>query len=178
MPLIYITGIPGSGKSTARQELLRRGYVAYGGAEDTIAAFYDNQTGRRLEGWVEAKDRTPEWKAKYTWKIARETIEQLKKRAEDKTIFLCAVARNDVDELWDLFDTVIALTIDEETLQHRLATRANNDVGKTPDELQHILEQQKLARQRYERLGAAIVDGTQPIEKVVDEIVVISKHSS
>jgi broad-specificity NMP kinase len=178
MSLIYITGIPGTGKSTVRQKLLRQGHIAYGGAEDSIAAFYNNETGQRLEGWVEAKDRNLEWKSKYTWKIARETIEQLKNRAKDKTIFLCAATRNDVDELWDLFDTVIALTIDEETLRHRLGTRTNNDVGKTQDELQSILERQKLARQRYESLGATIVDGTQPIEKVVDEIVMISESNN
>lgn len=171
MPLIYITGVPGTGKSTVRQELLRRGYEAYGGAEDNIAAFYNKETGERLEGWVEAKDRTPVWKAKHTWKIARETAEVLKEKAKDKPVFLCAVTYNDTNELWGLFDHAIALTIDEETLKQRLTTRTNNDVGKTLQEFNDILERQKTAKQKYEALGAKTVDATQPIEKVVDEIV-------
>jgi dephospho-CoA kinase len=175
MPLIYITGIPGTGKSTVRLELLRRGYEAYGGAEDNIAAFYDNETGQRLDGWVEAKDRTPEWTATHTWKIARQTIEELKDQAKDKPIFLCAVTHNDTDELWDLFDKTIALTIDEATLKHRLATRTNNDVGKSPDELQSILLRQKVARERYEGIGAIVVDATQPVDRVVDEIIEIAE---
>ena len=73
MPLIYITGLPGTGKSAVRQELLRRGHKAYGGAEDAIAAFYNSETGQRYDGWVEAKDRTATWKAKHTWKIPRDT---------------------------------------------------------------------------------------------------------
>lgn len=171
MPLIYITGIPGAGKSSVREELLRRGYKVYGGAEDNIAAFYDIETGEKTEGWVDAKDRTTEWKAKHTWKIARETAQRLKEQAKNEPIFLCAVTRNDVSELWDLFDKVIALTIDEETLKQRLASRTNNDVGKTPDELQIILKRQQTASEDYAKLGATLVDATQPLEKVVDDII-------
>jgi len=177
MSLIYITGIPGTGKSSVREELLRRGYKAYGGAEDNIAAFYNNDTGQRLEGWIEAKDRTSEWKAKHTWKITRETVQKLKEQAKNEPIFLCAITRNDVSELWDLFDTVIALTIDEETLRQRLASRTNNDVGKTPDELQVILKRQQTASEDYKKFGAVMVDATQPIERVVEQILAEVNHA-
>lgn len=177
MPLIYITGIPGTGKSSVREELLRRGHKAYGGAEDSIAAFYNNETGERVEGWIQAKDRTAKWKAKYTWKIARETAEELKEQAKNEPVFLCAVTRNDVSELWDLFDIVIALTIDEETLKQRLAARTNNDVGKTPDELQAILKRQQTASEDYEKLGAILVDATKPLDEVVDAIIKNGFHA-
>lgn len=171
MPLIYITGISGSGKSTVRQELLHRGFKAYGGAEDKIAAFYNNETGKKLGGWVEAKNRTPEWRLKYSWKIDRRTIQELKKEAESEPIFLCAITRNDIAELWDLFDHVFALTLDEETLKHRLATRINNDVGKNPHELATLLQWQQTAAEEYQKLGATLIDATRPLQEVVDEIV-------
>lgn len=63
MPLIYITGTPGSGKSTIRQSLINRGFIAYGGAEDNIAGFFD-ENGDPLSGWVSAEMRTPEWRQK------------------------------------------------------------------------------------------------------------------
>lgn len=170
MSLIYITGIPGTGKSTIRQELLRRSYKAYGGAEDGIAAFYNNATGEKLEGWVEAKARTSAWRANHTWKIDRQTVEKLKEEAKNKLVFLCAVTRNDVNELWDLFDKVIALTIDAKTLLQRLANRTNNDVGKTADELESILKKQKSSSEDYEKLGARLVDASQPLGVVVDNI--------
>jgi broad-specificity NMP kinase len=170
MPLIYITGIPGTGKSTVRGELLRQGYKALGGAEDDIAAFYDNQTSQRINRWVPAIERTSAWLSDHTWKITRSTMEGLRKKAEKELIYICAVTANDEDELWDLFDKVFALTIDEQTLRHRLATRTNNDVGKISNELESILARQKLAKQKYKELGATIIDATQPIKKVVEDI--------
>ncbi len=169
MALIYITGMPSSGKSTIREKLLQKGFTAYGGAEDKLAAFYNNQTDDRVE-WVKAEDRTPEWNRQHTWKIPRKTIEELKHLNKDDVAFLCAVTRNDKTELWDLFDRVIALTIDEETLKYRLATRANNDVGKSEHELRILIERQKTAEDEYRQLGAHLIDATQPVDKVLQDI--------
>lgn len=170
MPLIYITGIPGSGKSTVRLELLSRSYEAYGGVEDNLAAFYNVDTGEHVDGWMPSNKRTKEWNGQHAWKIPRETIQKLKDTSKDKTIFLCAVTKNDKSELWDLFDLVIALTIDEETLRSRLLTRTNNDVGKTEHELKVLVERQKGIAEEYENLGAILVDATQSIENVVSEV--------
>lgn len=171
MPLIYVTGVPSTGKSTVREELLRRGYAALGGAEDGLAAFYDNVTGERIDRWIPVNERTPEWSARHTWKINRETIEHLKNSAHDKPVFICATTANDTTELWDLFDIKIALTIDEKTLRHRIVTRTNNDVGKRPNELREILKRQQTAEKEFTNLGVIIIDGTKPIGQVVDEII-------
>jgi len=48
MALLYITGSPGSGKSSVKEELVIRGYASYGGGEDGFAAFYNNDTGKRI----------------------------------------------------------------------------------------------------------------------------------
>lgn len=102
MSLIYITGMPSSGKSTTiRRELQRKGFTAYGGAEDGLAAFFNNETGERTE-WVKSSARTLEWNKRHTWKIPRKVIEEIKQSSEGKTVFLCAVTRNEKDELWDL----------------------------------------------------------------------------
>ena len=45
MPLIWITGISGSGKSAVRRELRDRGYVAFGTDEDDLAHWIDTETG-------------------------------------------------------------------------------------------------------------------------------------
>lgn len=171
MALIYITGIPGTGKSTIRKELLRRGYKALGGAEDNLAAFYDNETSERIDGWIPADKRTPEWLNSHTWKISRRDLEQLCVSAKNETVYICAVTANDIEELWDLFDKVFALHIDEETLRQRLAERTNNDVGKVSHELEAILSRQKSARQLYESHGAVIIDATKPVNEVVDTII-------
>ena len=176
MALVYITGMPSSGKSTIREKLQQKGFVAYGGAEDKLAAFYDNQTNKRIDQWVEAKDRTPEWDQQHAWKIPRKIIEELKNANKDNVAFLCAVTRNDKTELWDLFDKVITLTIDEETLKHRLATRTNNDVGKSEHELRILIERQKTAKDEYRQLGAHLIDATQPVDKVLQDILDVAQH--
>lgn len=171
MPLIYITGISGSGKTTVRNELRRRGYTAYGTDEDDLAHFYNNKTGEPIKHHVTAEDRTPEWRSQHTWKVERAAVERLRKEAQDKLAFLCGVVANDASELWDLFDEVFALTINEETLRHRIITRTNNDHGKNPHEFANLLEWAKTAEDDYRKLGAILIDATRPIGKVVDEIV-------
>lgn len=176
MPLIYITGIPGSGKTTVRNELRRRGYQAFGTDEDQLAFYYDNQTGEPLKQSAPAAIRTPEWRLQHTWKVARAEVEKLQEKAQDEPVFLCGVVANDVTELWDLFDTVIALTIDEETLCYRITTRTNDDFGKPPHEFELLLNWQKTAREDYQKLGAIIVDAIQPVEAVVDDILAKAKE--
>lgn len=174
MALIYITGMPSSGKSTILKELKQRGFPAYGGVEDKLAAFYNNTTGEKID-WVKAEDRTPQWNEQHTWKIPKVEIEKIKRHNAEKIAFICAVTSNDKSELWDLFDGVVALTINEGILKHRLATRTNNDVGKTEHELKAIIERQRTAKDEYEQLGAHIVDATQPIDKVLEDILKITQ---
>lgn len=168
--------MPSTGKSTILKRLKQGGFVAYGGAEDKLAAFYNNQTGEKTE-WVKAEDRTPEWNEQHTWKIPKAKIEEIKRANTGNLAFICAVTNNDKTELWDLFDHAIALSIDEETLRHRLATRTNNDVGKTDHELEAIITRQKTAKDEYEQLGAHIVDATQPIDNVLEDILKIVRPS-
>jgi|GEM_PF-314546 len=171
MALVYITGISGSGKTTVRNELRRRGYIAYGTDEDDLAHFYNNETGERIRHHVTAEDRTQEWRAQHTWKVERAAIERLREEAQDTPVFLCGVVANDTGDFWDLFDIVFALNINEETLRHRITTRTNNDHGKNPHEFEGLLNWQKTAQEDYERLGAVLVDAMQPLNMVVDEIV-------
>lgn len=170
MSLIYITGISGSGKSSVCKELLRRGYKAYDTDKDGIAYFYNNRTNRPIVGRVSVEERTPDWRSSHTWKASRETIEKLADGAKGNIVFLCGVTANDTDELWDLFSQVFALVIDEPTLHHRIATRISNDFGKNPHEFADLLRWQQTAADDYKKHGAMLIDASQSIEKVADEI--------
>ena len=170
MPLIYITGIEGSGKSTVRTELLTRGYKAFGTDENGIAASYNNETGEIADTPTNAQDRSPEWYAHHTWKLSRQRVERLALQAKDHPVFLCGGAANN-EEVWDLFSRIVALIIDEATLKKRIAARTTNDMGKLPHEYASILERQKEAKAYYQGVNAVLVDATQAIEVVVDEIV-------
>ncbi|MDP4038439.1 MAG: AAA family ATPase [bacterium] len=169
MPLIYITGNSGAGKSTIRKELQKRGYEAHDTDENGITCWYNKQTGKKVEKPPELKDRTQEWYTKHDWRVSRKRIEELVSRAKDRSVFLCGTTANE-NKVWDLFSTVIFLTIDIETLKHRLATRTNNEFGKTSVELRNILSQHKLSEEINRKFGAIMIDATQSVPKVVDKL--------
>jgi broad-specificity NMP kinase len=169
MSLIYITGISGSGKSEVRKELLKRGFEAYGTDEDGLAAFYNRSTGEVVVPPKTALERNPKWRLNHTWKVRRDKVKELATKANNKPIFLCGVIENDA-EVWDLFSKVVALVIDEDTLKRRIQSRTNNNFGQNPHEFEAILGWQKTAESDYKGFGAIIVDGTEPIGKVVDTI--------
>jgi hypothetical protein len=73
-------------------------------------------------------------------------------------------------EVWDLFDGVACLVIDDDTVRRRLATRTTNAFGKQPEELERILEWNRDHGAAYRRAGATIIDGARPVDQVVDAV--------
>lgn len=170
MTFTYITGIAGAGKSEVYKKLKARGLKVYGTDEDQLAGFYDNFSGDRLQNPPEkAEDRTTEWRERYTWKLPRATIEKLKSEASDIDIYLCGVAANE-EEFLDLFDALIALEIDDKTLQDRIFNRTTNTFGKSSHEVDMIMEWQRQTKDYYEKYHYKIINATQPVEKVVEEV--------
>ena len=165
--LIYITGIGGSGKSTIRSELEKRGYEAHD-VDDGFAGFFHVNTGKKSMSSTMA-ERTPEWRKQHRWIFMEKPLEKLQKRAQKKLIFLCGVTWDDMN-YWDMFKKVFALVLDNETLKHRLKTRTTNDWGKLPHEFEETLYWNKTAKEDYKKLGAEIIDATKPVNQVVDEI--------
>ncbi len=168
MSFIYITGISGSGKSAVFDELITRGYDAHEG-DDNLSAFYHNVTLERVDRPTNVDERTPDWRAQHTWKMSREKLEELKKNAGMKDVFICGVASNE-EEYIDLFDKVFALMLDEETLKHRITNRTNNDFGKSEHEMKTLLEWQANTAEYYRKIGAKVIDARKPLQAVMDEI--------
>lgn len=170
MALFFITGIAGSGKSSVAYELKSRGYEAYDTDNDGFSRWYNNQTGYiHPKSSVKNEDRTQEFLKIHSWIVPRSSAEELAKRAANKTVFLCGVAHNE-DEVRDLFKLVFELTIDDKTLIYRLTTRTTNDWGKQPHELEKTLESQHKAAALYPKHNPILIDATQPIGVVVDDI--------
>lgn len=170
MSLYFVTGVSASGKSSITHELRRRGHIAFDTDDDGLARWQNTETGYiHPKSSIKAADRTNEFINAHLWNVPRESIEKIKNEHSKETIFICGVANN-MEQIGDLFSGVFALVIDQKTLRHRLETRTNNDWGKQPHELKQTLEHHKTALVDFQKHSYKIIDATQPISKVVDDI--------
>lgn len=173
MPLIYVTGLSGSGKSAVLRELGNRGYQALGVDEHGYGDWVHRRTGETIEFPHAAKDLDiRQWYEHHTWVLSEARIAGLRRTSDEERLlmFLCGVASGD-DQVWDYFDKVIALVIDTDTMKQRIASRADNQFGKTEAEMDEILSWHKTYERDYRRRGAEIVDAAKPLDIVVDEVI-------
>lgn len=167
MPLVWVTGSSGAGKSTVCSLLKSRGALAVDADWESYNHWVD-----RTSGEVVADPPYPVpagWLERYAWRISRAPVEALAVRAHQDTAFLCGSVENEMD-VWDLFDLAICLVIDNETLRNRLRARTGNAFGKHPKELAAALGWNEHAESTYRRFGATIIDGTLPLAEVVNAI--------
>ena len=98
---------------------------------------------------------------------------EIKRSAGNDTVFLLGTASNELD-VWDLFDDVICLVVDEQTMRHRLKTRTTNDFGKADHELADILEWFQRYEANYRSFGATMIDATAPLDEVADQVIQVA----
>jgi hypothetical protein len=135
-----VEGLSGVGKSSVYDELIRRGYKAI------------------------STDRAWKDRADSVWD-ERKAVSELES-PEPEVLFVCGSSRNR-DRFLSYFTKIFNLRIDDDTMRRRLQERTNNDFGKQPEELELML---RLNRSDEKPAGAIDVDATQPLDRVVDEL--------
>ena len=149
-----IEGVSGTGKTAVCHELRRRGYAAINGDRE-LAYQGDPATGERTEG--RSHDH-------HIWDV--EKVRRLAANQDDEVTFFCGGSRN-FQRFIDLFDEIFILDVDVETLNERLDSR-DDDWGKSERERALILRLH--ATKEDTPKGGVVVDATQPLAGVVDEI--------
>jgi shikimate kinase len=96
-------------------------------------------------------------------------VQRMAKQAEHKLIFLCGGAANE-PAIRALCSKVIWLKNDEATIRKRVNMPRDHDYGTKPHELADAIAQNNLKEEEYRNYGAIIVDTTQPLEDVIEEI--------
>ena len=146
-----MTGMSGTGKSTALGELRRRGFEVVDTDEP---------------GWTEWRDED----GGYVWR--EERIAELLARDRTGTLYVSGTVSNQ-GRFYPRFEAVVLLTAPAEVLLGRIESRTTNDYGKTATErdlvLGHLAEVEPLLRATCTHE----IDATQPIEKVVAELLAI-----
>lgn len=169
MSLFYITGTPGTGKTTIQKELLNRGYEALDIDQRRFGGPVNLKTGERTRV-PPIEDRSPDWFEQHEWRVSRSGVEELKAEAKDKDIYLCGATTTE-HLVWDLFDKVFYLNVDEETLRNRVLNREDNDFGKGEGELEIILDRYRASQEKLATLGATVIDATGSIDEAVDLVI-------
>jgi dephospho-CoA kinase len=175
MPLIWITGISGSGKSAVRRELRSRGYEAFGTDEDGFAQWVDRMSGAITpRASANANDRSADFHSYHDWRIDVERVRRLASEADERLVFLCGAVQNEVD-VWEFFNKAILLSVDEDTIRKRIESRTDNDFGKSDQEMNLILGWNRNVESNYAGYGAVIVDARRSLSDVVKEVVRIAE---
>lgn len=172
MPLSYITGVSGTGKSTICRELRVRGFVSYDVDEHVFANWIGRTTGQ-VDPFPAPRPGFDihHWYAEHHWVLDADKIKMLKEESDRKptNALLCGTALGE-DVAWPNFDVVFALTIDDATVRQRISQRTENSFGQTPAELEEILSWNAQFAANYHLFGAILIDATRPLDRVVDEI--------
>ena len=149
-----VEGLSGTGKSSVYEELIRRGYRAIS-TDRAWAYSADLETG--LPGGPGGHD---------TWMWDREKAVGELSSPEPDALFVCGSSRNR-DGFLPYFTKVFNLRIDDHTLRRRLEARTDDDWSLGPDGVELMIE---LNRREERPAGAIDIDATQPLDRVVDEL--------
>jgi len=175
VPLVWVTGNAGAGKSTVCELLKSMGELAVDADWEGYNHWVDRTSGQVV---VDPPDPVPAgWLDRFGWRISRAAVEALAARVPGRPAFLCGCVENEA-EVWDLFDLVVCVVIDSDTLRHRLLTRTTNSFGKHPEELAAALDSNDGVESTYRHLGATIIDGSRPLSEVADAILAAAGRTS
>ncbi len=149
-----VEGVSGTGKTSVADELTRRGYKVIHG-DRKLAYVGDPKTGKPIE-----KGTHSNW----LWDVDK--VKELINDTTDNYLFFCGGSRN-TQEFIHLFDKVFVLDVDNDTLRKRLLARPDDEWGgenETELALQLNETKESIPSEGF------IIDATQPLNKVVDDI--------
>ena len=167
VPLLWVTGVFGSGKSSVCKILKDQGRIAIDADSEGFSQWVHRLTG---EPAVNPPYLVPVgWLYDFAWKVKPEAVQSLAVSLVSGIGFLCGGFENDAD-VWPLFHRVLCLAVDETTLRDRLTSRTTNHFGKHPEELLAALRWRLVVEDRYRNRGAVIIDATQSLDLLVAQV--------
>ena len=160
MSKIFVTGMAGTGKSSALAELARRGY-------DVVDT--DDPGWREYRKYVEAVDDLH--RGEYLW--VEDRMAALLDSNDDRSLFVAGGARNQ-SKFYDRFDAVVLLSAPAEVILDRVARRTTNEYGKTPVERAEILADIAEVEPLLRRECTHELDGSRPLADTVADLIAIA----
>ena len=152
---VLVTGMSGTGKSTVLAELRRRGHRVVDTDEGGWSEDVPTATGGVEQLWREGR------------------IRALLEAHSEGALFLAGCVRNQ-GCFRDRFDAVVLLSVPEDVLLDRLATRDTNAFGKSDFERARILADLHTVEPLLRRGADAEIDTRLPVGDVADRLETIA----
>lgn len=156
MRRILVTGMSGTGKSSALAELGRRGFRVV-----------DTDSTEWSEWFPEANGGRGEW----LWR--EERIAELLETAGDRALFVSGCMSNQ-GTFYDRLEAVVLLSAPADVLLDRIERRTTNDWGRGPGERDLILFDLATVEPRLRATCTHEVDASRPLGEVVDELAALA----
>lgn len=151
MRRVLVTGMSGTGKSSALAELRTRGFEVVDTDEP---------------GWTEWSDED----GGYVWHEDR--MRDLLARERDAPLYVSGTVSNQVT-FYPQFDAIVLLSAPSDVLLERLARRTTNDYGKTAEERQLILRHVDEVEPLLRATCTHELDAARPLAEVVSQLMLI-----
>jgi dephospho-CoA kinase len=148
---VLVTGMSGTGKSTALAELQRRGFDVVDTDEP---------------GWTEWREED----GGYVWR--EERMAELLSRDRAVTLYVSGTVSNQ-GRFYPRFDAVVLLSAPAEVLLDRLERRTTNPYGKTAEDRELILSQLAEVEPLLRATCTHEIDASRPTSEVVAELAAI-----
>ena len=157
-----MTGMSGTGKSSALAELGRRGYRVV----DT-----DDPGWREYREDAESSDELHRGE----WLWVEERMTGLLDSDDGRTLFVQGCVRNQ-GKFYDRFDAVVLLSAPAEVILNRIARRTTNDYGKTPLERAMIMDDLAKVEPLLRAGCSHELDAGRPLDELVDDLIAIASR--
>jgi dephospho-CoA kinase len=164
MVRVLVTGMSGTGKSSALAELARRGYVVV----DT-----DEPGWREYRAYATPVDELH--RGEFHW--VEERMTALLGADDGDFLFVGGGARNQ-SQFHDRFDAVVLLTAPLEVLLDRVARRTTNSYGRTALERAEILADLAEIEPRLREACTHELDASRPLDEIVADLIAIASEAA
>ena len=162
MSRVLVTGLSGTGKSSALAELGRRGYRVV----DTD-----------VPGWREYREHAepPDELHRGEWLWVEDRMTALLESDDGRSLFVGGCVRNQ-SKFYDRFDAVVLLSAPAEVILDRVARRTTNSYGKAPLERAMIVADLAEIEPLLREGCTHELDASRPLDEVVADLIAISSR--
>ena len=160
MSKVLVTGMAGTGKSSALAELARHGYRVV----DT-----DDPGWRQYRKYLESVDELH--RGEYLWLEDRMTA--LLDSDDHRSLFVAGGVRNQ-SKFYDRFDAVVLLSAPADVILDRVARRTTNEYGKTAVERAEIMADIAEVEPLLRKECTHELDASRPLADTVADLIAIA----